>query len=154
MRAIRALLRTAGTFWLGVVVAIVLLRLVVERTGLNRVEPEADELRLMLVADGIELKARSTAFRGGGLVCIMGGAQIDLREATFAPGRSTLHVACAMGGANIVVPEGVRVTMTTTAVMGGSNKHVPDPEREDAPELHVEVLAIMGGANVTTADRD
>jgi hypothetical protein len=158
MRKMLRLARLAGVlwlgFWLGMVAMIGLLRLLASRTGLNRADPEADELRLVLVMDGVDLKARSSAFRGGGLLCVMGGAQIDLREATFAPGGSTIRIACLMGGANIIVPEGVKVTMSSTAVMGGSNKHVPDPEGPDAPELHVQVLAIMGGANVTIADHD
>lgn len=153
MRSIRRLIRTAGTLWLGAIAVVVLLRLLAQRTGLNRVDADADELRLLLVMDGVELDSRATAFRGGGIVCVMGGANIDLREATFAPG-ATLRIACLMGGANIVVAEGVTVTLTTTAIMGGSNKQAPDPADADVPELHVAVLAIMGGANVTTADRD
>jgi hypothetical protein len=158
MRKMRRLGRMVGIlwlgFWLGLVAMLALLRVLASRTGLNRVAAEADEFRLVLVMDGIELKARSNAFRDGGLLCVMGGAQIDLRETTFAAGRSTIRIGCLMGGTNIIVPEGVKVTMQSSAVMGGSNKNVPDVQGPDAPELHVRVLAIMGGANVTIVDRD
>lgn len=149
MRLIRRLMRLTGLVWLGWVGALLVLKLLTMRAGLNRVDDAADELAAVLIFDGVEVASRSTAFRGGGVVCVYGGAQLDLSGATLADG-ATLRVGCLFGGAQIVVPEGVRVTTKQIAVLGGVEVDVRDDELpEDAPHLHIEALAVFGGVNIS-----
>jgi hypothetical protein len=46
---------------------------------------ESDELALVAVFDGVELKSRASSFRGGAAFTWFGGISLDLREATLAP---------------------------------------------------------------------
>lgn len=71
---IRRLMRLTGLVWLGWVGALLVLKLLTMRAGLNRVDDAADELAAVLIFDGVEVASRSTAFRGGGVVCVYGGA--------------------------------------------------------------------------------
>jgi hypothetical protein len=59
-------------------------------------------------------------FRGGRMTTVMGGAQLDLRQSTLAPGETAVvDVFTAMGGGVIRVPQDWRVEIEATAVAGG-----------------------------------
>ncbi len=60
---------------------VMLLRFALGEAGLTRVPAGADDIRVALIADGFELKSEATAFRGGAITCMMGGAMIDFRGA-------------------------------------------------------------------------
>lgn len=80
----------------------------------------------------------------------MGGAELDLREAKFAPGVTEIDVACVMGGIEILVPRGVRVEVLGGAFMGGFVSDAGDASALDPaqPVLRVSGFAVMGGVDV------
>ena len=84
------------------------------------------------------------------VVAIMGGVEIDLREAKFAPGVTQIDVTAFMGGVKIIVPRGVRVEILGAAVMGGFETDAGDAAALDPnqPVLRVTGLAIMAGVDV------
>ncbi len=84
------------------------------------------------------------------IVAMMGGAQLDLREALLPAGPIDLEILAVMGGVQIIVPPGLAVQMNGTAIMGGFSELnrapvLPDPE---APLLRVHGFAVMGGVDV------
>ena len=81
---------------------------------------------------------------------MMGGAEIDLREARFAPGVSEIDVIAFMGGVEITVPRGVRVEVLGAAIMGGFAAEAGDASALDEaqPVLRVTGLAVMAGVDV------
>jgi len=81
---------------------------------------------------------------------ILGGAQLDLRDAKFAPGVTEIDVTALMGGVEIIVPRGVRVETIGAGVMGGFGASAGDATALDPsqPVLRVTGLAIMGGVEV------
>ncbi|MES2176773.1 MAG: DUF1707 domain-containing protein [Gemmatimonadota bacterium] len=83
-------------------------------------------------------------------VAVMGGAEIDLRDARFAPGVTEIEVFALMGGVEITVPRGVRVELLGGAVMGGfASAAGEDPELDSSsPVLRVSGFALMGGVDV------
>ena len=84
-------------------------------------------------------------------VGFMGGAELDFREARFAPGETEVYVLALMGGVSIVVPPGVAVETEGVGVMGGF-EHLAQPANPDgpqAPRLRIRGLALMGGVEVT-----
>ena len=84
------------------------------------------------------------------IVAIMGGANLDLREARFPRGVIDIEVKAVMGGINIVVPPGLAVQMHGSAIFGGFqdiNRAPVNPD-PDAPLLRVRGLTMMGGVNV------
>jgi Domain of unknown function (DUF1707)/Cell wall-active antibiotics response 4TMS YvqF len=84
-------------------------------------------------------------------VSIMGGMNVDLRQAELEEPEVTITVVSIMGGANIIVPEGVDVELTGIAIMGGKGyrpgKQPPPP---GAPLVRVRVVSLMGGVSVIT----
>jgi hypothetical protein len=78
------------------------------------------------------------------LVAILGGAQVD---ATAAPGQgAVLRVLTILGGAEVLVPEGARVTVGGLALLGGRTVEVSS--REDGPEIRLVAYTLLGGLRV------
>jgi len=84
-------------------------------------------------------------------VSVMGGVELDFREAMMPLGVTELHVYTLWGGVQIIVPPGVNVVSHGIGILGGFDHHadaarVTDPE---APTLRVTGLAVMGGVEVS-----
>jgi hypothetical protein len=118
----------------------------VKRAVPSRGGEESNELALVAVFDGIELKNRATAFRGGSVLAWYGGVSLDLREATLAPdARLTVHALC--GGVAIRVPPGWRLETDVRAFAGGADVR-SGAEDPDAPTLTIDGMALFGGIAV------
>lgn len=143
MRTVRALgLLTLGA-WGGFQAAAALTKRAIPSRG----DEESDELALVAIYDGIDLKSRATAFRGGSMLAWFGGISVDLREATLAPG-AHLTVNTLFGGVAIRVPAGWRLESTVKAIAGGVDVKAPEPEDPDAPTLTLDGRALFGGIAV------
>lgn len=107
----------------------------------------SDDVELVAIFDGVELKSRSTAFRGGRVLAWFGGISVDLSEATLAPG-AVLDVRSLFGGISVTVPAGCRVESHARAIMGGVAASVAEPDDPEAPTLVVRALSVIGGIAV------
>ena len=81
-------------------------------------------------------------------VAVMGGVELDLREARFAEPEVTLHAYTLMGGIQITVPEDVDVDVSGIAFMGGFDHNASGPGMPGAPRVKVVGFALMGGVEV------
>jgi len=116
-------------------------------------DEDSDELDLVTVFGGLELKSRATSFRGGSWITMFGGGELDLREALLDPGGATLRVRAIMGGGEVQVPDGWNVELTSKALLGGVGAHRPHgTDDPNAPTLRVEARAIFGGFGVMSED--
>jgi len=145
VRPIRALRLTA----LGAVAGVAASGALLKRALPTRGDEESDEITLVAAFDGVELRSRATAFRGGSILTWFGGVAVDLREATLAPD-AHLSVNSVFGGVAIRVPVGWRVESGMRALAGGVEVSVPEPEDPAAPTLTLEGLALFGGIAVGT----
>jgi Domain of unknown function (DUF1707)/Cell wall-active antibiotics response 4TMS YvqF len=82
-------------------------------------------------------------------VAIMGGDEIDLREAEIEGGELTLNLFALMGGSNIYVPDSVEVETGGFSLMGGHEEIGSErPPRAGAPLIRIRVYTLMGGASI------
>jgi hypothetical protein len=81
-------------------------------------------------------------------VAVMGGVELDLREAQFSEPVVTLHAYTVMGGIQITVPEDVDVDVSGLAFMGGFDHNASGPGVPGAPQVRVLGFALMGGVEV------
>jgi hypothetical protein len=106
---------------------------------------------IVSVMSGTEKRGRWRLGRDTKVLCVMGGAELDLRHAELEDLDSTITVVAVMGGAEIIVPEGVDVDVSGFALMGGKEfrpgKTVPPPS---APSVRIRAYAVMGGIEVKT----
>jgi hypothetical protein len=105
---------------------------------------------LVSVMGGTERRGR---FRLGGqttVLSLMGGADIDLRQAEITEPEPEMTIVSVMGGANVIVPEGVDVELTGLSFMGGrSYRPGKKPPPPSAPVIRVRAFSFMGGVSVT-----
>lgn len=89
-------------------------------------------------------------------VAIMGGVELDFRDAILLEGVTEINCFAFWGGVEITVPPHVNVESRGFAIMGGfeqtANLDV-DPA-PGAPTLRVNGLALMGGVEIKVAESE
>jgi hypothetical protein len=82
-------------------------------------------------------------------VAVMGGDDIDLREAEIEGGELTVNLIAFMGGSSVYVPDTVDVEVGGFSVMGGHEEVGSErPPRPGAPVIRIRVWSLMGGASI------
>jgi hypothetical protein len=85
------------------------------------------------------------------VVNVLGGANLDLREATLSAPEVEITVWSVLGGSTITVPEGVRVELGGFALLGGNDLKVTgEPAPPGAPVVRVQAWSLLGGTTVRT----
>ena len=100
---------------------------------------------------GTVRKGRWAPARKNYAVCVMGGVELDFREAILGPGVTEVQVFTMWGGVEIIVPPGLNVESHGIALMGGfehaaDSTLVPDP---GAPTLRITGVALMAGVDIS-----
>jgi predicted membrane protein len=114
----------------------------------------ADRVNSIVVFFGRDIANNSPQFRGGSILNVFGGTEVDLRNAHPAQGGAAVDVLCAFGGVGFIVPEGWRVEVTGLPLFGGwSNKTRGEVLAVDAPLLSIEALVAFGGIEVKHGKR-
>jgi Domain of unknown function (DUF1707) len=83
------------------------------------------------------------------VVAVLGGVQLDLREARFSQREVTIDVFTLMGGVDITVGDDVEVDVSGVGIMGGFDHRATGPGLPGAPRVRVVGLALMGGVHVS-----
>jgi class 3 adenylate cyclase len=87
-------------------------------------------------------------------VAVMGGCQIDFRNAEIDVPEVHVTAVAFWGGIDIVVPEGVEVSLDGLPIMGGKSLQVKDvPTLPGSPRIHVHAYPIMAGVGVRSRPR-
>ena len=99
---------------------------------------------------GIEDKIVAQDFRDGEAVAILGGIDLDLRQAELSNGQATLEVTSIFGGIRLRVPRGWRVNLRNVTLFGSveHNREQPAPEDETGV-LTIVGTALFGGLEVS-----
>jgi predicted membrane protein len=103
-------------------------------------------IRTMAVMGGIKRTNNSRDFKGGDLTAIMGGIEIDLRDASIQ-NEAVIDLFAMMGGMEIRVPEDWFVIIDAFPLMGGFDDKTRPPK--DSPKrLYIRGTVIMGGVEI------
>jgi predicted membrane protein len=113
-------------------------------------DENSDTFRLAAIFGGKELQSRATALRSASALAVMGGVEIDLRDAALDPGGATLDVTTILGGVDVTLPAGWVVDLRTRGIMGGVDTHLTESaeDLEGAPTLHVTTNTLLGGVDI------
>jgi len=104
--------------------------------------------RLVAVMSGIMRRGLWRIPRRLRVVAIMGGVDLDLREAELPPGVTEIRAFIFMGGLEVKVRPGVRLETEGIAIMGGFEDQMDDSSAgRDAPIVRITGVAIMGGVH-------
>lgn len=110
----------------------------------NAHKKDIDEASALL--SGNSIKNESKNYKGGNASAIMGGVDIDLRDAAIKD-EATLNVFAFWGGITLKVPEGWVVKSKITPVAGGVEIKTK-PADKGAPILYLVGDVIMSGVEV------
>jgi hypothetical protein len=105
----------------------------------------------LAVMSGVDRKGVWTVPERMTITCLMGGADLDMREALFSAREVVVTVNAFMGGATITVGPTTNVIVEGVGIMGGysgPSGRVPVELTPDSPTVRVRGVAIWGGVSV------
>lgn len=100
----------------------------------------------MAVLGGGSRGNNSRSFQGGELTAVLGGWDVDLRQAAI-DGEAVIDVFALCGGIEIRVPEDWTIVGRVTPVLGGFEDKTRAPQGA-THRLIIRGIAIMGGIEV------
>jgi hypothetical protein len=113
--------------------------------------PRATSSLVLGILGGGDRKGRWRVPARMTVVNIMGGADLDLREAALEAPEVEITVWSLMGGSDVIVPEGVHVELEGFALLGGNRLRLEGPPPPPgAPVVRVRAWSLMGGTDVKT----
>lgn len=110
--------------------------------------PTTQEVDMVAIFDGEDLRSEANPFYGGKILAMFGGIRLDLRDVTPAPTGVYLDLAMVFGGLDLIVPKGWRVDFTGRVLAGGFDDLTASDSDPDAPVLHIGGFLAMAGARV------
>jgi hypothetical protein len=89
-------------------------------------------------------------FKGADITAVMGGAELDLRQASIPPGGTVVvDLFTAMGGCVIRAPSDWQIDIQTTSIMAGVNDQRKNRPSEDDERTAARPPTDTGGASAT-----
>ena len=114
----------------------------------NKNRTNEDFVDHTVLMSGTENINTSQSFKGGKLTAIMGGIELDLREANMEGAQCYIEATAIAGGVEIHVPKHWRVEAQGTPILGSFTNKALGTTDPAAPLLIVKGTAIMGGVEI------
>jgi hypothetical protein len=97
---------------------------------------------------GIVRRVTSKDFRGGDATAVMGGVEIDLRNADITNGPAVFDAVAFWGGIDLIVPSGWTIQNDGIALLGAFEDNRKDTAGDSGKVLVIRGVCIMGGVEV------
>jgi len=120
------------------------------RDNMTTLPPDSDSMISgTAILSGFRRTSSSQNFRGGELTAIMGGCEIDLRQASMSGGEAVLDVFAFWGGIDLKVPLDWSIVTEGSPLMGGFDDKTRPPQGGSTKRLIIRGYAIMGGVQIS-----
>lgn len=108
------------------------------------------ELDIVSIFAGVKKRVMSKQFKGGDIVCVFGGAEINLTNADFVS-PVVLDVTMIFGGTKLIVPPNWELRSEVAAIFGGVDDKRPQPT-SSVPEktILLKGTLMFGGIEVNS----
>jgi predicted membrane protein len=103
-------------------------------------------IKAVAIMGGFKRMNNSQDFKGGELTAIMGGFELDLRDASIKE-EAIIDIFTMMGGMSMRIPEDWLVIFDVTPFMGGYDDKTRPP-KESTKRLVIRGTTIMGGIEI------
>lgn len=110
-----------------------------------------DFIEEVSVFSGVDKIIQSKSFRGGKIVAIFGGSNINLAQAEMQPGIHMMEMVCVFGGTTIIVPPDWNVKVEVFSIFGGFEDKRMIGQIDFNKTLILKGVAIFGGGEVKTS---
>jgi hypothetical protein len=97
---------------------------------------------------GFERKGRWVVPENFNAFAMLGGGDMDLREARFASRKVTIRAWAILGGVQITVPEDAEVHVGGVGILGGFDNSAAGEGGSGGPVVVVKGFALLGGVSV------
>lgn len=108
-----------------------------------------DVLEVVSVFGMVKKTVVSKVFKGGEIVAVFGGSEINLSNADFS-GKIVLEVVGIFGGTKLIIPPHWEVQSTSAAVFGSIEDKRPQPAINPDKVLLIDGVAVFGGIEITS----
>ncbi len=111
------------------------------------VTQKSDVLNYSMAFNGRNVKIENEPFNGAMINTICSGLKLDLGNAII---EDDVNIYCknTMSGINIIVPENVKVDISSKSVLSGVVNNVVNIDDESAPVIHIHAENFMSGIDV------
>ena len=101
------------------------------------------------VFGGAEHNITSQKFKGGEIMALFGGVELDLRDAKLSPDGCKIHASALFGGIELTVPIDWNVIVTGTPIFGGiENKSRGKSEAGQGNDIYLHCTVAFGGVEI------
>jgi len=123
------------------------------RFSASDTNPDESILEEINIFSGSKRMFTSKLFRGGSIVNVFGGTEIDFRNCELPDQTVQLDLICVFGGANFIVPEDWTVKFESVAVLGGfSDKRNKLVETDSKKVLLIKGVCVLGGGEIKNCE--
>jgi hypothetical protein len=113
-------------------------------------ESAEESVRSVHIFSSLNKRVTADHFRGGEVVAIFGGGQIDLTNCTAAADKIDFSAVAIFGGLKIIVPAEWNVQSEGVGIFGGFNNRTAGRAKADS-RFRVSGVAIFGGVDIINA---
>ena len=103
---------------------------------------------MVAILSGSHRHGRFRAVGSINAVAILGGDDLDLREAEIEGGELTVNVFTLLGGASIYIPDSIEVEVGGFSLLGGNTETGRERLRTGAPLIRVRAYNLLGGVTI------
>jgi predicted membrane protein len=114
----------------------------------RRGDSSGSDFNQIAIFGGFKRRFTAKNFRGGSVMAVMGGYEIDLRQAGIEGDSATIDATSIMGGGEIKVPDNWRVSIDGIGLFGAyvdETHQLPATDATPQKHLIVKGIAFMGG---------
>jgi predicted membrane protein len=109
---------------------------------------ENDSVDTVAVFSGVKKNILSKNFKGGEVICVFGGAEINFMQSDIQ-GKVVLDITAVLGGAKLIIPSHWDVQPEMTAIMGGiEDKRQLNNNISEEKILIIKGTTVLGGIEI------
>lgn len=95
-----------------------------------------------------EIRSIDTEFKGSTVDAVFGHAVLDIRKSKFDT-ETTIKASAIFGGIDILVPEGVKVKVKSTKILGGvEKKNIEESSKKKEKTIYIDAFVLFGGIEI------
>lgn len=160
LKELGILTQSLGAFFWPIVLIIIGIKIIFSQSDRSYLREKIKEISdeyidYFVVFSGLENRNLCKSFKGGKVIAIFGGADIDLRKSELSREGAALDLTAIFGGIDILVPEGWKVVVTGIPIFGGwANKtndyQIFNEENliNNTPVLKIRCIVAFGGVEI------